>query len=429
MGLQTYLMLDDDILQLLQLKKGKVIFNQVYNYNPQENKISEYLKKLKKKAKKIKIIIPATKILTKNMELPSVNDKKIYDILQYKFLNELPYEQNEIYFRYLKNNKSSNKQGLALAVSKDYIKEISSTCSEEGIEVTEILPLVPLFYLTDNMKLTNADNNIYIHIAKNYCYFVLLYNGNRYVKGIRYYEKEDIYEELLQILEYAKEEIGIEDLNIIINKKVLKIEDIKKYILELDKNDIQEDFIWKEFSSIEKKLKALDFYQLLPQVKRKHNRKQFASIAVLLLLVLLVNGTNFYYRWQDKTAYIDSLAEIESQQEIILEGVKELEIEHQILEDHLEIYRTIGDNNNHSYLPWLIELSKLLPEETIIYNINFRERELTLLSGKANSASDVLAAIESSSLFSRVNFIGSVNIEEGMETFRIAGDLLHEYDK
>lgn len=422
---QAYILIDDSIIQLVQLKNGKVIFNQVYDYDPLKNTISEYLEMLYKKTKTIKIIIPSPKIMTKTLELPAVSDNKIYDILQYKFINELPYESNEIYCRYLRNSKPAEKQGLAVALSKKYIAEVTELCSKEGIEIKGILPLTPLFYLDHYNNQKNGDT-LYININSNYCYFTLIYNNDRYIKGSRYIGKNVLYDEIIRIYEYGREELGLKDISFVIDGKIVDLKDINKYIVDLDIESIQDNLFWEEFYNFEKKHISLDFYQLLPQVKEQKKRTKSILIIILLLLILSVNGTTIYYKWQEKISYINYLADLGTRQQIIVDEIEQLSEKYQVMATELELYSDIIDKINYSYLPWLKEISNLLPEGTRVNSINFKEKELVLLAGKSKSAADVLAALESSSIFSQLHFVGSINLEDGLESFKIAGDLKYE---
>ncbi|QTL97161.1 hypothetical protein GM661_03800 [Iocasia frigidifontis] len=422
---QTYILIDDSIIQLVQLKKGELIFNNVYDFNPLQNRISEYLEMLQKKTKTVKIIVPSTKLMIKTLELPPVSDNKINDILQFKFINELPYASNEIYYRYLRNSKSADKQGLAVAVSKKYITEITELCSKEGLAIKGLLPLSPLFYLDYHNK-QGIEDSLYININCHYCYFTLIYNNDSYLKGCGYTGKIDLYDEIVRIYEYGQEEIGQKEISIVINGETVNFNDINKFLTGLDIASIDDNRLWKKFYSLEKRLISLDFYQLLPQVKQQKKRIKSISIGILLLLIFLVNGTTLYYKWQDKKNYIDYLATLETKQQTIVDEIEQLNEECQLIAVELEFYSNIIGENNYSYLPWLQEISNLLPEGTRVNSINFKDKELVLLAGKAKSAADVLAALESSSLFSQLHFIGSINLEEDLESFKIAGDLIYE---
>ena len=148
----------------------------------------------------------------------------------------------------------------------------------------------------------------------------------------------------------------------------------------------------------------------------------------MYLIILLILTSNIF----SLTTYIEvkkDRLDLNREQLVELEpAVKQVQVlqnQIDVKDEQLKVYEDIIEKRQ-SYLPWIYELSRQLPDSVKINNLNFKGDKLVLLEGYAPSASKVMEAIQGSSIFVNLEFIGGIVIDNNGERFRIAGDLINE---
>ena len=146
---------------------------------------------------------------------------------------------------------------------------------------------------------------------------------------------------------------------------------------------------------------------------------------MLIFLIIIVNifSLSLYIKQEN-----EKLVSLQKEMEELQTAMMELErIQEEILmgEKKGDLYRGILEKKR-SYLSSLYQLSISLPEGAKINQLSFREDKLVLLNGQAVSATRVMEALQASSLFTNLEFIGGIVISGEGEGFRIAGDIVND---
>ncbi len=374
------------------------------------------------------LFVPASQLFMDSFFLPEKGRNRIDEIVRVKFVNKLPLTENELYYSYfLEQNIPDNGSYLVIcfAVKRELIDTAYKILSEKKIKIKHIIPLPLLFYFyhieEDKERVKNVYREqeaiIFLDTYGNKISFTVFHPDGVYLRTV---QGENLSPELKNTVNYLKEYQQVARIRIYDSYKELELADVltDRSILNLDRK-LPDQKIGRKI------LKTLDFLARLPANKKKRINGYRFSIALLIFLIIIVNifSLSLYIKQEN-----EKLVSLQKEMEELQTAMMELErIQEEILmgEKKGDLYRGILEKKR-SYLSSLYQLSISLPEGAKINQLSFREDKLVLLNGQAVSATRVMEALQASSLFTNLEFIGGIVISGEGEGFRIAGDIVND---
>ncbi len=374
------------------------------------------------------LFVPASQLFMDSFFLPEKGRNRIDEIVRVKFVNKLPLTENELYYSYfLEQNIPDNGSYLVIcfAVKRELIDTAYKILSEKKIKIKHIIPLPLLFYFyhieEDKERVKNVYREqeaiIFLDTYGNKISFTVFHPDGVYLRTV---QGENLSPELKNTVNYLKEYQQVARIRIYDSYKELELADVltDRSILNLDRK-LPDQKIGRKI------LKTLDFLARLPANKKKRINGYRFSIALLIFLIIIVNifSLSLYIKQEN-----EKLVSLQKEMEELQTAMLELErIQEEILmgEKKGDLYRGILEKKR-SYLSSLYQLSISLPEGAKINQLSFREDKLVLLNGQAVSATRVMEALQASSLFTNLEFIGGIVISGEGEGFRIAGDIVND---
>ncbi|MFI5359402.1 MAG: hypothetical protein ACHQYO_05070 [Halanaerobiales bacterium] len=374
------------------------------------------------------LFVPASQLFMDSFFLPEKGRNRIDEIVRVKFVNKLPLTENELYYSYfLEQNIPDNGSYLVIcfAVKRELIDTAYKILSEKKIKIKHIIPLPLLFYFyhieEDKERVKNVYREqeaiIFLDTYGNKISFTVFHPDGVYLRTV---QGENLSPELKNTVNYLKEYQQVARIRIYDSYKELELADVltDRSILNLDRK-LPDQKIGRKI------LKTLDFLARLPANKKKRINGYRFSIALLIFLIIIVNifSLSLYIKQEN-----EKLVSLQKEMEELQTAMMELDrIQEEILmgEKKGDLYRGILEKKR-SYLSSLYQLSISLPEGAKINQLSFREDKLVLLNGQAVSATRVMEALQASSLFTNLEFIGGIVISGEGEGFRIAGDIVND---
>ena len=417
---KTFLEIDEDYIQLVQLYGDEVRYNRYFIREKGESIIDVAINSAPNKMNDVTLLLPAERVFIKTMVLPLTAEDKLKNIIKYQLLAKLPYQEKELYYNYQVEKTDNNLLIIVSAVEKEYLKNIYDMCTNTGIKIKRILPTGYLFFLI-HRKNKDKKSKLYLDYKKKYLYFNLLAEDQIYIRAGK--NIGNIQEELDKVQKYLYQEMGIENkLTFVFNNKEINYHELSAKQLIKKEND---NSFWSKFKKVEKDAK-LDFKEQLPSVKKKIKNKKIGFIVLLIGLILSINAIFFGMNWQLKERKLQLLEDKLRSSETIVKQVEDVKLEYEKEIKKLNYYYDLIDEFHEGYLPWLEEINRILPAETKIKQMIFKGDKLVLMSGHTKSASKIVSKLEESSYFSNIHFLGSINHQPEGEVFKLAGDLINE---
>ncbi len=426
--------------------------------------ISSSLSTLETKAERVITIVPSDSIITKNIEIPSVEPKEIKDIIDLQASRHTPYSREEVAVGYIHiGTYRQNYSKILLIIAARNIMERHCTLLEKTALKLEKILLVPeslgrvankIFKIADDnlpVILLHVDqmNSDFIIIFKNKAVFIrsIPLGAQQLSGGSDDRNRTRFTEEVKKSLEaYQNEDIEKMPYTAVLTGA---IQDLKQ--LEQPLNDalqlpvrIIPYFNYLDLSSDAQRLmlqtKDVSFFGLIASLitgkdaqvdlipervgLRKSLEKRTAelirtgiTVLVLLILIISIFASKIYF--QD--AYLNKISE---QHEVLSKEVSELE------NDFTKISLIKDFLSNAGYpLEIIAQIYEQIPMELELNYIKFDEQGRLTLRGTAESRSAIygfVERLEKAKYFSDIKTKYATTRREGLKDFsdfEIAGSL------
>ena len=428
---QTVLMVDEDFFQLLQLKDGKIICNKIRKLTGEET-LKELLGESVFPVKKATVLVGGNRVIFKAFRVPAEARKRLDEFINLNFLEKLSLPVGDLYYSYLlvnaldnnisnnigKENKKENYQDkkekhtgeggytlLAFAVKKVFVNRFYQWCCSSGIKVEMLFPVSPLFYLfhrdqgMEGLKYRGR-SIIYLDYFSNFSHFSVSAPGQPYLRCLPAGDIRELKLETDKVISYLFRENKSVPVMVFNGREIIRSEDAKgieksellKVVNDQNLNENYRELFWREIVGLlrDRELRSLDLKKELNAVKKSGERKRTLATYFFITLLILLNLLSLGLRWrlgEEKLARVkEEMAYLES--EVAL--VEELKENYLLKREKLELYQGILNEDRTAYLPWLAELSRVLPPGTEITTLHFRENKLLLLEGSTERASGVM---------------------------------------
>ncbi len=420
---KIYLQLNKKSLQITNIDKRGEIKQDSFELSEggiTELNLLDYLDRLEYQIKKLSIIIPSEQLLIKKVNLPLAAKDKLNQIIQLQVIEQLPYAAQQVYYLHQAEETGDSLRVLVFVVKRDYINKLYELCQEVDIDIQAIIPIHLIFYQM-HQRGYREENKLYVDLTARDQHYTFLGEMGVYLRAVSRSRKLE--DELQRTVEFIQEEYDLkESLEVIIaGKRVNYSEELALQTQTLaDDNDF-----WQTVISLEKKLRGKGIKEQITGMQVKEEQSMQRRLWILVILILMVNTLSFSLNFKFKRDHLATLNNQLAEIETIVEQASGLKSEYTKSSEELELLESIIDSN-HSYLPWLKELSLILEDDVVVNKLNFKGDRLVLLSAQAESATEVMEQLDSSACFTNLNFIGSIEIKETYEEFKIAGDLKHE---
>ncbi len=434
---KTILVADKELLQLLQFRGGELIFNENYSKEIRDNNLSEILRLSDYPVKRITLLIPGNRLLFSAFKIPREAQYRLEEIIDLKFLSKLSFPREDLYYSYYLVEDKENFIVLAFAVKREFINELYAICRSSGLKVDKILPLPFLYYLYHLQKgieplKYQGRTILYLDYDNNYGHFTIIGPEEPYLRGCLAESIPTLKVEIDKVLTHLTQR-GEQTPILILNGKEINLgSEVNASYIEMVVNEknLTENYqkhIWIEINNLldgkKGKQLTLDLKKKLSTIKKNRQRKSNLGICLLVGVIILLNILTLVLKWQMEKERLQLISEKLALVSYQAEEVTALKEKYSLKREQLELYKGILKGNKGGYLVWLAELSKLLPPETEVNTLNFQGKKLTLLEGKATSASLVLGKLETSPYFLNLKFLGSIDKVGDSEFFKIAGEL------
>ncbi|WP_018248975.1 hypothetical protein [Orenia marismortui] len=418
---RSYLEVDDNYIRLVQLDKNNILYQDSFKFEEELKDIDlkDYLDQARYKIKKISLIVPATKLFIRRLELPLTAKDKLKDIIKLQVLRKLPYRIEDLYYSYQILDKKDKLLVLVFTVTKDYINMVYELSSNLGLIIDSIIPSSLVFYYLYQTDKIDLKNQLYIDLSPNYIHYTFYNQNDIYIRSSQ--NIEDLAEETADTVIYLKQKYNLEDdPKLFLNGEKI---DAKKAVTLNSFEEIREkNLFWKKIRVVEKNFDGVDILSQISLKQKEKQKKDYSRLFYLIILVLLVNGISLFLAWQLKINKLNNFEVSNKQISPLVEKVQQVKIDYQVNKKKVKLLK--GQlRRNYSYLPWLKELSLILSEDVKVDKVIFKEEKLVLLAGEATSATKVMSLLEESDYFKNLHFEGSIVSKEDREEFRIAGDL------
>lgn len=427
----NYLLLDNQ--GLILLKPKKTIKNEFKrNYFTYEKLKDPELKGSLYKLRKgqTALLIPASQLFIESFFISKEGKSKLDEIIRVKFINQLPLSENEIYYSYYlgQENLRGDYLVICFAFKREIIDNVYEMLVGEKVKIKYILPLPVLLYIyhynqnRDKIKKEICHEKsaiIYLDRYYNKLAFTVFHSDGLYLRSANL---ENMKSEVNRTVDYLKEYFGVENLEIYSFDEELNIANIA---VSGGVGGLEESFQYLYQGLKKADIKSLNLLSQLSVKKRKKLNRYQVTIGLLVILILICNILTFdIYIREKNNSLIFNQKQLQELEPTMLK-LEELEEEITIGEKKRKIFRGILENKQ-SYLHCLYELSKELPEGTKISHLSIEGDKMILLDGHAPSAAKVMEALQDSSIFNNLEFIGGIAIDQDGERFRIAGDLIND---
>lgn len=171
-------------------------------------------------------------------------------------------------------------------------------------------------------------------------------------------------------------------------------------------------------------------YNLLPEKlhERPDRRKRIINGSLLVLLLVLVSLIAVVPLWVKRSYMLELEAQVDRTRKAGME-VKALKKEAEALSREAN-FLLEKKSTEPVLVEMLNELSRVIPDETWLTDINYRENKLQI-HGQSPSASALIELIEASPFFESVSFVSPVNQDRntGLERFQIATQVVGSSDR
>ncbi|MFW6238531.1 MAG: hypothetical protein ACOC5A_04805, partial [Halanaerobiales bacterium] len=138
---EKYLLFDRSQIQLFSLR-GNRVDSEILDVESKDEEID--ISRAGVEIAEASVLIPAGKLIIRIFDLPEGAQSKVDNIVNYKFVSELPFEKEEMYFTYYVDKNFSGIKIILFAVRRDYLDRIYRICSSNSIKIKGIYPL-PVF--------------------------------------------------------------------------------------------------------------------------------------------------------------------------------------------------------------------------------------------------------------------------------------------
>ena len=422
---KKFLIYNQNKLQLISLN-GKAV--QKESVSVKDDEASSLLpnSSFNENVKEASVLLPAGKLLIRVYDLPAGADKKIENIVNYKFIADLPFDREELYYSYYVDEDYTGLKVILFAVRRNYVDDIYQLCQNMSIKIKGIFPLPVFNYVNYRNRVIEEelDKPLFIdYFGEASQSFYWFGDEEIYIRGSEATSPDTVRSEINKTRDYIEKYLESDYGRMFFNNQ--EIENVEDDRIEIDDTYRQ---LWYHISDSIGQFKDIDLMEQLPQVDGNRRRYNKILITVLIFLIILVNGFTFWMNWNQRA---EKVVQLEEEIELLQPEMLELESIREEYEEKNEIvsvYREELGYETKSFLPWLYELSRVLPVGVEIDRINFIDEELALIAGKADSASEVMQNLESSEYFTELNFVGSISVEDDGESFRIAGDLSEKFE-
>jgi type IV pilus assembly protein PilM len=412
--------------------------------------IQDSIKELKIKKPIVAITIPAHLVITKNIEVPSVNDKEIREIINLQAGRHTPYSREEIIIDYIAigTYKQNYTKILLLIVTNSVIKKQFLVLDKAGVEIERVLLAQEgIAYLTTKIfKLDSLPSPVsIINIDEGFTDFTIVFRakpifirsipiGRQHLmaeaekfqtkfaveikKSMEAYQAENIEKNPnMLILTGALEELG--SLESVLNEAMHLPVRLMPYLTNILSTD--------KAVSVVQSTKNLSFFgviaplwafpeakvNLIPeeiklkmalQRRSKDLIKSGILFLVILVLIFLTLISNIYF----KSAYLKNL---NAQYQSLTKDAKKLDEDSQ----KNSLIRSYLANRGIS-LKVLTELHEIAPLYLELNDIRFDKEGKFTIRGTAESMSTVFSfvdALEKSKYFKEVKTKYTTRRQEG----------------
>jgi hypothetical protein len=420
----TYLELDQGYLRLVQVKKDQIIYNNKFNIKEELKKIELpfYLHQLPQEVKGISLLIPPTRLFIRTLQLPTNAQDKLTDIIKLQVLKKFPYDESSLYFTY-HSIKSDNRLIVIVFIAlKDYIDQLYQLCYQAEIEVKAIIPMTLIFNQLHQKNRTSSKPVLYLDLMEDYQCFAFYNKDDAYIRSSS--RVDDLSREVEETINYLEDTYNLDySPELIVGGKRITEENLEELA---NQQDIPETApFWTELAKVEKNLDSQDFLKKISTSKEKKDRSFKIKISAIIILILLINSLSLIMKLKIEDRELAKVEEVINRTLPLVSKVNDLKIEEQEVGIELELLNKVTDRNS-AYLPWLMELSRILTGDIGINQVVFKDNRLILLEGNAPSATEVMASLEESQYFINLYFVGNIVSKGDYEEFRIAGDLVDE---
>lgn len=408
------------------------------------------IKELKIKKPTFLITIPSHLIISKNIEVPSTNDKEIREIINLQAGRHTPYSREEIIIDYIAigTYKQNYTKILLLIVTNSVIKRQFVILEKAGIKIERVLLAQEgIAYLTSKIfKLDSAPVPVsIIHIDESYTDFTIVFKakaifirsipiGRQHLiaeaekfqpkfageikKSLEAYQAENIEKNPnMLILTGALEELGV--LETVLNEAVHLPVRLIPYLNNISSTDRAVstaqtaknlsflNVIAPLWSYSELKVNLIPEEIKLKMALRERSRDLISSGILLLVILLLVSLTlisNIYF----KSAYLKNL---NTKYRSLAQDAKKLEDDSQ-KNSFIRSYLT----DRGISLKVLTELHVIAPLYLELNDIRFEKEGKFTIRGTAESMSTVFSfvdALEKSKYFKEVKTKYTTRRQEG----------------
>lgn len=422
--MKNYIVIDYDLLQVIRIKGRQVVFNSFYQWDGSREGLHAIIKSLPFPLKRVALLVPGNHFYIKSLVLPISTAKQLDGVIKYDFLAKLPLAPEELYYSSYSRNKGQQLQVVVFAVKKDLLEQFCRLIREVGLLIKGVFPLAGLYYLSRlNLSQESGEQRVlWAETNSWYQHYILLSEEEIYIRGCRDKTAVAIREELEQTYRYWQgnraDQAGH---RLVLNGRELACSELAGWeqlpLLNAKSR------LWEELAQFSREIKQLDLLSKTESAQLRQRKQSYLSISLLVFIVILTWGVTTGVKWsaaQKELNKLEQLAERTEQQVVV---VNELKTAYQTVEEKLLSYQEILARNNHCYLPWLLELSRIIPTDLEIDSLSLKEDKLLLLAGRTASAASLLEELEKSPLFENLHFIGRIISKQGKEEFRMAGDL------
>ncbi len=441
---------DHLVLTLLRKSFGKIRLAgyEIYPILPQipkENResqvssfINTFVSKCQVDKKRVSISIPRGKVAARFISLPTATKENLRKVLEYEISKYTPFERGDVYFDYQILKEEKGRVHLfAIFVKKEEVDIYLSLLKKIGIEpisiqISSIGALNLFFY---NKGEEEGEISVLLDVTEPFFEMNIL-------QGVDW--RESLHLPLppekkeskvmstfrhsgLESQSFSKSAFFVYGLDA--DEKILtsfkeanQIKEVSQPPFHRIRLENGESFPYKIYASIGLPLKGLVKTRvdlnLLPLEMRKRVRQigkiLFIVLASLAVLLGLVWGIGIFSQYRNELEMVTT--EIKKRRPEV-EAVEKLQKQGDGLVKEIAEFEKIR-SGEPSKIEILKELTRLLPNTVWIWNLKYNGKEIEI-SGYADSASDLIALLDKSPFFERVEFLSPVTKER---QFRKEGD-------
>lgn len=402
--INNFIILDQENITVITGKRNEEIF-----YYKNSNELDPSLLNKKRAV----LLISAKQIYFKNLIFSKKVKNKLEELVKTKFVNLLAVPENQLYYSYFVDEDKEGINVLCFAINKSLLDEQYEIISNLGVKIKAVFPIPLLYFLKYRQgekfrekreSQSNSEDKAFVYINElaDTLYFTVFYSSGVYLHSCN---TSNYKNEIIKIEEYFNKHLNISRIVVCNNEKISPVD----LLDDIDK----------------KALKQLNILKILAVEKKKQGKRYKKIITTMILLVILINSMSIYNYFQHKSNLLEMNREQLSELQPAIEYLHLLQREFNTSSEQVKTYKNIVENRK-TYLAWINEINIRLPLDVKVNNLIFKSDTLVLLEGTANSASKSMELLQESDLFSNLEFVGGITIENGREKFKIAGDLVNE---